>query len=964
MRFRREARAAGRLHHTNIVPVFGVGEHQGRAYYVMQYIAGRGLDRVLKDRAGIADGVGTVPGRLDDREAARIGVQAAEALAYAHAQGVIHRDIKPSNLLLDERGNVWVTDFGLAHDASETQSLTNSGDFLGTLRYLPPERLGGRGDARADIYGLGVTLYELVCGRPAYAETDRAQLLHQLLNHDPPGPRQRDPRIARDFETIVLKAMARAPEHRYSTAGELAEDLRRFLDDRPIQARRAGPWERAVRWCRRNRAVSALLGALVAVFLAGFAGVTLQWRRAEGESTRASERAKAEGRARADESAARIRAQAEVAARDLDQGLAVARGGDVDDGLIWMAEALQQTPAERPEVGRMLRANLAGWEGQVPRRRASLEHGGSVGVAGFRPDGRVILTGSDDRTARFWDAATGRPLSPPLEHTGFVQKHAFSPDGRLAATGCDDGSVRLWDTATGQAVGPVLTLRRAPRVQWGRGSLMFSSDGRLLVASDPLRAARLWHVPDGRPLELPGAADSAIDAQFSPDGRHLLLVDRDERRLQTWDRAVGKIRGPTIVADRVRWARYTPDGRLIVTGDGETTCQLWDAITGRAVASHRLPFQHFGGAIFSADSRLMFTYGYEGGVRAWDLIGNRPAGIAARGGGNGAVALSPDGRFLLVESGYGARLWDLATSDAIGSPMRHRSPVVNTSFSPDGRLALTSGVDHAAQLWEIGRVDLLPLPVPPDDADRTAGRVGSGPVGLSFFEGQFRWDGSRVLVGGEVMRVIETETGQPIGPPVPPRWPGGMQVVLSPDGRRVAAISHDRRFGDGGSTWSTCQVLDAATGRPVSPLLPHINWPSALAFSLDGKVLATGDYSGAVHRWDVETGARIGRPFAAGSPVVGLAFSPDGRLLAAGTAEPAYHAVLWDLDSGRRRGEPIVFRHWAKMLVFSPDGTHLAIGSSDGTARIVETRTGRMMSHLQGTGTVSGLAFTRTAGMS
>ncbi len=139
----------------------------------MQYIAGRGLDQVLKDRAGIADGVGAGPGRLEDREAARIGVQAAEALAYAHAQGVIHRDIKPSNLLLDERGTVWVTDFGLAHDASETQSLTNTGDFLGTLRYLPPERLGGRGDARADIYGLGVTLYELACGRPAYAEADR-----------------------------------------------------------------------------------------------------------------------------------------------------------------------------------------------------------------------------------------------------------------------------------------------------------------------------------------------------------------------------------------------------------------------------------------------------------------------------------------------------------------------------------------------------------------------------------------------------------------------------------------------------------------------------------------------------------------------------------------------------------------------------------------------------------------------
>ena len=208
-RFRREARAAGRLHHTNIVPVFGVGEHRGRHFYVMQFIAGRGLDAVL-DRAARhrrRTGLG-----FDDREAARIGVQVAEALAYAHAQGVIHRDIKPSNLLLDDQETVWVTDFGLAHDASDTVTLTHTGDFLGTLRYVAPERLSGRGDERADIYGLGVTLYELVCGRAAYDEADRSVLLHKVLHHDPPRPRQCVPAIARDLETIVLKAMAREPE--------------------------------------------------------------------------------------------------------------------------------------------------------------------------------------------------------------------------------------------------------------------------------------------------------------------------------------------------------------------------------------------------------------------------------------------------------------------------------------------------------------------------------------------------------------------------------------------------------------------------------------------------------------------------------------------------------------------------------------------------------------------------------
>ena len=189
-------------------------------------------------------------------------MQVAEALAYAHAQGVIHRDIKPSNLLLDDHETVWVTDFGLAHDASDTVTLTHTGDFLGTLRYVAPERLSGQGDERADIYGLGVTLYELVCGRAAYDEADRSILLHKVLYHDPPRPRQCVSAIARDFETIVLRAMARDPAHRYATAEALAEDLRRFLDDRSIVARRraVGAGRRAGRvgtrrWpacCRRS----------------------------------------------------------------------------------------------------------------------------------------------------------------------------------------------------------------------------------------------------------------------------------------------------------------------------------------------------------------------------------------------------------------------------------------------------------------------------------------------------------------------------------------------------------------------------------------------------------------------------------------------------------------------------------------------------------------------------------------
>ena len=198
---------------------------------------------------------------------ARIGVQVAEALAHAHGQGILHRDIKPSNLLLDRDGNVWVADFGLAK-AIGTDDLTHTGDIVGTVRYMAPERFHGAGDARADIYALGLTLYELLALRPAFEEKDRASLIRQVTQEDPPRLRKLNRAVPADFETIVHKAIAREPGQRYASAKALAEDLNRFIDGRPIQARRVSVPERAWRWCRRNPWLAGLSAALVLALVA------------------------------------------------------------------------------------------------------------------------------------------------------------------------------------------------------------------------------------------------------------------------------------------------------------------------------------------------------------------------------------------------------------------------------------------------------------------------------------------------------------------------------------------------------------------------------------------------------------------------------------------------------------------------------------------------------------------------
>jgi tetratricopeptide (TPR) repeat protein/serine/threonine protein kinase len=321
-RFHNEAVAAASLHHDHIVAVHAVGCERGTHYYAMGFVDGRTLAQVIATRrksagAAAAEKQGTEPyrqgeggearpsaetvaaasstleqetGKRYHREVARLGIEAAEALEHAHALGVVHRDVKPGNLMLDGRGKLWVTDFGLARLADEP-GVTVSGDLLGTLRYMSPEQALARHglvDHRTDVYSLGVTLYELLTLRPAVGGKDRQEVLRNIAFEEPAAPRRLQPAVPRDQETVVLKAMAKNPRERYATAKELADDLRRFLEDRPIRARRPGLGQRLRKWARRHRAVvgAAAVCLLVAgAALAGSVGWAAGERRAQRKET-------------------------------------------------------------------------------------------------------------------------------------------------------------------------------------------------------------------------------------------------------------------------------------------------------------------------------------------------------------------------------------------------------------------------------------------------------------------------------------------------------------------------------------------------------------------------------------------------------------------------------------------------------------------------------------------------------
>jgi WD40 repeat protein/tRNA A-37 threonylcarbamoyl transferase component Bud32 len=982
LRFRLEGETAASLQHPNIVQVYEVGSHQGQPYMVLEYVEGGTLADALEDRA------------LPIPQAAHLVEVLARAVQVAHNHGIVHRDLKPANILLqvdpaempdgsagflvtlnDSTYIPKITDFGLAkHLPAESAAsvselrlsalaavggLTETGRILGTPGYMAPEQAAARAGQigpHTDVYALGAILYECLTGKPPFQSSDAVATFLQVVSHDPVPLRRIQPRLPRDLETICARCLEKDPARRYAGANELADDLRRFLDGRPIRARRIGPLERTWKWARRRPVIAGLLACLLLVTVLGFTGVTgallyaLEgWREAAEQQRRAEEESEIARR----ESAAALAAQAKEAQErknadrariQAETNLTFSRLAHA--GQMWQLNKLEGSAAKLDLIDPKHR----GWvwrhlDGLHRSELRVLSPPGAVVVSGlaFSPDGVQLAVAGGNPYVRnsngrcpaqvtLWETSTGRRMRTLPGFRQITGRVAWSPDHQFLAACGRDGTIRVWSARTGRLFRVLGAQPHLPN------EIAFSPDSRRLACAGTMRSLLIYDVQTGNKARHPGVGGRAGNrVAWSPDGRFLASGGTEVR---VWNLAGAEVlfvkKGDSIA--------FSPDSRTlaVVVSSVVRLYPVPDARPQRMPEPLVTYTGHTGGVAglaFSPDGQLLATGGADSTVRIWNVEDGRELSVwRGHRGRVESVCFHPAG--WMVASGSAqpgdVRLWDLTRTQQHLILPDGKGWIDALAFSASGREVLTQRQYGLVEVRDtVSGLQKLVYQLPIHSAWHTPGAMGT-------FSGDAGTLVATACEASNHARAWDVRTGKPL--------PGSYRhdprlsiwhVSLSHEGS-VAASS--AREGNGAFTCEHA-VWEPRTGKVRWRFEQSSVHVGALLLSPDGRTLARavtdlaaealpdGQFrmrpgTSRIELWRVPAlgGARPTAPWltlAGDSIVRSLAFRGDGKVLAACGYDA--HVTLWELPSGRRlHSRPLQGQGSLEGLAFSPDGRLLA----------------------------------------
>jgi WD40 repeat protein/predicted Ser/Thr protein kinase len=891
-RFRAEAAAAASLQHPNIVAIHEIGEHEGRHFFSMDYVEGKSLADLVRDRP------------LSPQQAARYLKIIAEAIQYAHEHAILHRDLKPSNVLIDQFDQPRITDFGLAKQLANSEpgapnsDLTLSGQVLGSPNFMPPEQALGR-HARigphSDVYSLGAMLYHLLTGRPPFQGVTAQDVLLQVQNMEPVSPRRLNPGVPVDLETVCLKCLEKEPSRRYGTAKELADELGRYSSGNPILARPVGRFTRATRWCRRYPMVASLAAAVILLLgtvAVGSSIAAARLKRAERTATQklwesylAQARAerfrpKAGRRAAALETivkAARIQPSLELR----NEAIASLAVSDLQEAGSWQVSGDYRVDAVRFDATLTTYAEITA-EGDVRVCRA--ENGDTVAllptrsltptwIFTFSPDARYLGMQTRRGGNSVWDISRAQMVMSNMPNLSAMQ---FAPHDPVAAYANADGSITLRDLVSGA------------RVQ----KLTNSIGEKQAIA-------------------------------FHPGGHRLACFNADRRGVEIFDLTTGKVWLTLPVPDECVVLEWNGDGSLLAAGTASGAVHVWNGATGEGVSVFEGHDSRVVSLAFAHSGDLLASASWDGTTRFWSALSGKQ--LLDYPGSGYFLSFSPDDRRLgPVTSTKRFAILELSRSAAYRQYTRGVSGDKGRTLavSPNGRWLATT-VRDGAHIWDahVGRhLGMLPF------ADSRAAVItpDGKSVIVSGLGGVRRWP---VEIVADELRLGTPQILRAGGRPM-------FAASISADGRLLAV-------GDG--TLPGARVIDLNDGTTKFRLGPHTRTES-VAISPDGRWVATGPWNvKGVKVWEAATSNVVCEiPTASGSLVL---FSPNGRWLVVSSDE----FQLWETQHWRR-GPPVPAdkpNYAVGAMAFSPDSKLLAVVEAGTRVRLLDCESMNVLAALE-----------------